>query len=245
MDTKKFNFLKKVLGLRNEVLIKTAKTKEGEKNFVQVVDGNFSYMVQSTQHEKVFDGTFGLKNVKAFLKVAEEFDSFEVGKHEIIIKDDTRKFTFRKLLPDTVTDFELPEVKSDGYVNIALTSDDIKEIKTGLKNNLSDYGSLIITSDNKLVLKIGISSPFTNIYEQVIKDIKREDDETEIIFNGKLADLTRLFDSFNIEEEDNKVNIALKPDQPLIVIERNSISNTKYFIALSVDDDDEDFEEDV
>ena len=119
----------------------------------------------------------------------------------------------------------------------------ITDIQTGLKNDLSDYASLKVDSKNKLILKIG-ELEYENTFELEIKEVERKDktDTSEIKFLTKLGYVNRLFDSLNIEEADNKVNLALKNDNMLILIEKNSLTNTKFFIAPVAGDDDEDGE---
>jgi len=242
---KDFNFLRKVQGLRDDILIKRikiqekGKKEEKEVNSVLVVDEYISYMVHSTQLTPVFTGEkFGLKNIKAFLKAVSTYGEMTEGENDILFSSAKKKITYKKLDESTIQPCKLPDIDTAGYTAIPFTKDEIKEIQEGLKNDLSDYTSFLITKDNKLMLKIGEMS-YDNIYEQEIKDVSRkETDKGEIKFLTKLTYLSRLFTTL---DDDSKVTIYMKAGSPMICLEKNDTTNTKTFIAPAVtDSDDED-----
>jgi hypothetical protein len=244
-----FGFLKKINGLKmkpEEFLIKRAKMTEKGKsgsveydvNTVIVVDEASSYMVQATQLKPMFtEEKFGMKNIKGFLKAVETYGEMEEQKGGIIFGSDKKKITYKKLDHTTIGIITWPVVDTAGYTSIALTFEEIKEIQSGLKNDLSDFASLRISPDNKLILKIGELS-YDNIYEQEIKDVIRKE-KNEIKFLTKLAYLTRLF---MMIDEGSKTTLFMKLGQPLIFSEKNSTTHTKTMIAPAIDDMDTDDE---
>jgi len=254
---KDFNFLKKVNGIRDEIIIKRSKVKEKSKgenkgneveydvNTVVVMDDVDSYMVQTTQLTPMFTGdNFGLKNIKAFLKAVSTYGEMEEHEDNIIFSTDKKKMTYRKLDAATITGVKsLPVIDTAGYVSIQLTKEEIKSVQEGLKNDLSDYASLRITPDNKLILKIGELS-YDNIYEQEVKEITRKDvkDKSEIKFLSKLNYLKRLFENV---DDDSKASLFLKAGSPLIFVEKSAQTHTKTFIAPAMDEEDSEDEEKV
>jgi hypothetical protein len=242
-----FNFLKKVNGLKDDILIKRIKMQEkGKKEkkevtTVLVVDDAMSYMVQATQLAPVFKGTsFGMKNIKGFLKAVTTYGEMEEHGENfgyLLFTSDKKRITYKKLDETTIQQVSLPIIDTTGYVSISLTQEEIKEIQDGLKNDLSDFASLIVGADNKLTLKIGELS-FDNIYEQEIKEVTRKDvkDKSEIKFLTKLAYLTRLF---TLVDEGSKTTLFLKACSPLIFVEKGSTTHTKTIIAPAVDAEDE------
>jgi hypothetical protein len=242
---KDFTFLKKICGLRDDILIKRVKVpekgkEEKEVSMVLVADEYFSYMVQATQLAPAFTGEkFGLKNIKAFLKAVTTYGEMEEKDNEIVFTSLKKKTTYRKLDESTIQPVKLPDLDTKGYISIPLTKEDIKEIQEGVKNDLSDYASMIITAENKLVMKIGEMS-YDNIYEQEIKEITRPEPTPEIKFLTKLTYLTRLF---MLIDEDSKVTLYLKAGSPLICIEKGTVANTKTFIAAVAGDDEEKIDE--
>ena len=236
-----FNFLKKIMGLRDDILIKRVKVQEKGKdtekevNSVLVADEYVSYMVHTTQLTPVFTGEkFGLKNIKAFLKAVVAYGEMQEGNLDITFTSNKKKITYKKLDESTIQPCKLPDVELKGYTPIHFTRDEIKEVQEGLKNDLSDYASLQVTSENKLMLKIGEMS-YDNIYEQEITDISRKE-KNEIKFLTKLTYLTRLFGTL---DDDSKFTIYMKAGSPLICLEKNDITNTKTFIAAVASDEDE------
>jgi len=248
-----FNFLKKVQGLKDDILIKRVKVQEkGKKEekevqTVLVVDDAMSYMVQATQLTPVFKGDkFGMKNTKGFLKAVKTYGEMEEHGDNfgyLLFSSNKKKIMYKKLDADTIQQVTLPVIDTTGYVSIPLTKEDITEIQAGIKNDLSDFASLIITPENKLILKIG-ELTFDNIYEQEIKEITRKDakDKSEIKFLTKLAYLTRLF---TLVDEDSKTTLFLKAASPLIFVEKGSTTNTKTIIAPAVDDEDSEKVDDI
>lgn len=248
-----FNFLKKVNGLKNDILIKRikmqekGKKEEKEVTTVLVVDDAMSYMVQATQLSPVFTGTsFGMKNIKGFLKAVAAYGEMEEHGDNygyLLFTSGKKKITYKKLDESTIQQVNLPVIDTSGYISIGLTKEEIKEIQSGLKNDLSDFASLIVSADNKLSLKIGELS-FENIYEQEIKEVTRKDtkDKTEIKFLTKLSYLSRLF---TLVDDDSKTTLFLKAGSPLIFIEKGSNTNTKTIIAPAVDDEDSEKVDDI
>lgn len=237
-----FNFLKKVIGLRDDILIKRVKVQEkGKKEekevtTVLVADEYISYMVQTTQLAPVFTGEkFGMKNIKGFLKAVTTYGEMEEHDNDITFTSAKKKITYKKLDESTIQPCKLPDVDTKGYTAIQLAKEEIKEIQEGLKNDLSDYASLAVTADNKLMMKIGEMS-YDNVFEQEIKDITRKE-KNEIKFLTKLSYLTRLFTTL---DEDSKVTLFMKAGgAPLICVEKGTTTNTKTFIAPVAGDDDE------
>ena len=233
---KEVNFLKKLVKWRDDVLVKRIKRsqkEEGEATSVLAADEYFSYMVQTTQLSPVFvEETFGLKNIEEFLKAVSTYGEMEERDNVIIFSSGKKKITYRKQDPATIQPVVLPEIDNKGYVPIPLAKEEIKEVLEGVKNKLSSYASLILTPQNKLMLKIGELS-YDNIFEQEIKDVIRKD-TTEIKFLTKLEYLDRLFSSL---DEDSKVTLFMKVGAPLICVEKGSLTNTKTFIASAIDED--------
>jgi len=239
-----FNFLRKVMGLRDDILIKRVKVQEkGKKEekevtTVIVADEYFSYMVHATQLTPVFTGEqFGLKNIKGFLKAVITYGKMTERDNDVVFSSAKKKITYRKLDESTIQPVKLPDLDTTGYTAIQFTKDEIKEVQDGLKNDLSDYASLAVTADNKLMLKIGEMS-YDNIYEQELKEITRKDpkDKSEIKFLTKLTYLTRLFTTL---DTDSKVTIFMKASSPLICLEKNEITNTKTYIAAVADSEED------
>lgn len=245
VEEKDFNFLKKVQGLRDEILIKKSKVKEkGAKEekevmSVTVVDESSVYMVQAVQFNSLFKKeSFGMKDIKAFLKSVTKYGEFEEQDLYLVFGDGKKKISYKKLDESTLQQTALPVIDTAGYISIPLEETHIKAIQEGLKNELSDYASLRITPENKLILKIGELS-YDNLYEEEIRDVTRKDpkDKTEIKFLTKLKQLGRLF---SLLDSDSKSTLFLKAGSPLIFIEKSETLHTKTFIAPVADDDDED-----
>ena len=243
---KNFTFLKKVQGLKEEILIKRVKItekgkEEKEVNVCLVADEYVSYLVQATQLAPVFVGEkFGLKNIKAFLKAVTTYGEMAEKDNEIVFSSDKKKTTYRKLDESTIQPCKLPEVDLKGYVAIQLLKEETKEIGDGLRENpLSDYASLSITAANKLMMQIG-EMTYDNLFVLEIKDIVRK--ETNAIkFLTKASYLTRLFGTL---DEDSKVTLFLKADSPLICVEKSEIINIRTYIApVSSGDDEEKIDE--
>jgi len=244
VEEKDFNFLKKVQGLRDEILIKKSKIKEkGAKEekevmSVTVVDESSVYMVQAVQFNSLFKKeSFGMKDIKAFLKSVTKYGEFEEQDLYLVFGDGKKKISYKKLDESTLQQTALPIIDTAGYIPIPLEEAHVKAIQEGLKNELSDYASLRITPENKLVLKIGELS-YDNLYEEEIRDVTRKDpkDKSEIKFLTKLKQLTRLF---SLLDSDSKSTLFLKAGSPLIFIEKSETLHTKTFIAPVADDDDE------
>jgi hypothetical protein len=242
---KDFNFLKKVQGLRDEILIKKSKIKEkGAKEEKEVmtttvVDESSVYMVQAVQFNSLFNKeSFGMKDIKAFLKSVTKYGEFEEQDLYLVFGDGKKKISYKKLDESTLQQTSLPVIDTAGYISIPLEDAHVKAIQEGLKNELSDYASLRITPENKLVLKIGELS-YDNLYEEEIKDVVRKDpkDKSEVKFLTKLKQLSRLF---SLLDSDSKSTLFLKTGSPLIFIEKSETLHTKTFIAPVADDDDED-----
>jgi hypothetical protein len=237
-----FNFIKKIVGLREDVLVKKVKLKDdkNEKNVSMVVVPNesYSYMVQVVQKDVIFDGDlFGIRDVKSFVKSTSEFTEMSESDNDLEFTSPNRKLVYRKVDAKAMTDFNLPAVDRTGYVTIPLNATEIKEIKDSLKNDLSDYASFVINTKNKLVLKIGLL-PTENYFQAEIKTVEREGKE-EIQFLSKLAHFKRFFDTLEAVAE-NKVVILLKNQSPFMGIEKNDILTAKTFIATTVEDEEND-----
>lgn len=242
---KEFNFLKKVVGLRDDILIKRTKVQEkGKKeekevNNILVADEYVSYMVNTTQLNPVFTGEkFGLKNIKAFLKAVNTYGEMQENDNNIVFSSPKKKITYKKLDESTIQPCKLPDIDLKGYVAIHLTQEEIKDVVEGLKNaDLSDYASLSATKENKLMMKIGEMS-YENIFEMEVKEFSRKegDQQGEIKFLTKTSYLSRLFTTL---DDDSKFTIYLKAGSPMICLEKNEITNTKTFIAQVAGDDEE------
>jgi hypothetical protein len=243
---KDFNFLKKVIGLRDDILIRRTKMQEkGKKDerevtTVLVADEYISYMVNTTQLTPAFTGEkFGMKNIKGFLKAVSTYGEMEERENDIVFSSAKKKITYKKLDESTIQPCKLPDVDTTGYVAIPFSRDEIKEVQEGLKNSdLSEYASLSITKDNNLMLKIGEMS-YENIYEQEVKTVSRKE-TNEIKFLTKTAYLTRLFGTL---DDDSKFTLYMKAGNPLIALEKNDITNTKTYIASVAGDDEENIDE--
>jgi len=243
MKDEKINFLKKVADVSDEVLIKkfTSADKKGvEKNSITVADKSLTYMIYSSQ-DKVFDDTFGMKNVKDFLRNFRSFDGFKEEKNNIIFKDKGKKVTFRKLDSRVVDDIPIPKINIEGYTYLVLTNGNIKKIIDGFKDykDLSDYASFSVDKDDTLTMKIG-EEDYENIFELEIANIKRKTHE-EVKFITNLDNLYKLFKSLDIHRDGNKVTMYIKPDNPMVIIENNDLTLTKYYVAPITPD--EEFED--
>ena len=245
---KDFTFLKKVNGLSEDILIKRVSIQEkGKKELkeatsVIAVDKGSAYMVQTTRNTPIFtEEKFGMKNIKGFLNAVTAYGEMEERPGDILFSSGKKKIIYKKLGHDTVLTVNLPAIDTTGYEAFSLNKEDIKEFQTGLKNELSDYASLIVSKGNKLILKIG-ELTYDNIYEQEIKDVTCKG-TTEIKFLTKLTCLKRLFETI---DDDSKMTLFLKAGNPLIFIEKGSTTNTKTIIAPAIDsemDDEENIDE--
>lgn len=237
-----FNFLKKVNGLKDEILVKKVKVQEKDKKeekevtSVIVVDDALSYMVHSTRLTPIFKNEkFGLKNIKGFLKAVTTYGEMEEHNDSITFTLGKKKITYKQLDFETIQDANLPVIDTKGYISIPLDKEEIKSLQEGIKNELSDYASLSITTGNKLIFKIGEMS-FENIYEQEVKDVTRKE-TTEVKFLSKLKYMKRLFENI---DEDSKTTLYLKPGgNPLIFVEKGKDTTTKTIIAQVIDTEDE------
>jgi hypothetical protein len=134
----------------------------------------------------------------------------------------------------TIQPCKLPDLDTAGYTPIQLGKEEIEEIQEGLKNDLSDYASLFLGADNKLIMKIGEMS-YDNLFEMEIKEITRKE-TTPIKFLTKLNYLNRLFTTL---DKESKVTLFLKAAAPLICVEKSANTHTKTFIASVADGSDE------
>lgn len=241
VEEKDFNFLKKVQGLKEDILIKRVKTKEKgskeekEVTSVLVIDDAMSYMVQSTQLTPVFTGEkFGMKNIKAFLKAVTTYGEMSEDENNILFTSGKKKITYRKLDESTIQQITLPAIDTTGYITIPLNAEEIKEIQAGMKNSdLSEYASFKVTTDNNLILQIGEMS-YENRFELSIKEIVRKEPTNEIKFLTKSSYLTKLFGGL---DADSKTTLYLKAGDPLIFIEKGTLTNVKTIIATALQED--------
>jgi len=126
-----------------------------------------------------------------------------------------------------MTKYPLPKIDSANYSVIALEKADIERILVGMKNTFSDYASFVV-DNGKLLFRIGFLD-YENIYEVEVKTVAPTAEK--ITFLSKLEYFERLFKSLDISEENNAVNLFIKPDAPLICLEKNDMTTTKYFVA--------------
>lgn len=242
MKDEKVSFLKKAAGISDEVLIKSftakEKSKEVEKNSVTVADPSLTFIVYSSQ-DKYFDDEFGLKNVNEFLKNYKNFDTVKESKNSIIFSDKEKKITFRKLDSDVVDEIPIPKIDVKGYTYISLTKTDIEKILDGYKENkdLSDYASFSIDKKDNLTMKIG-EEDYENIFELKVAKIKRTGD-AEIKFITDINNSHKLFKSLDNHRDGNKVTMYLKDNSsPMVIVESNPVTLTKYYIAsITIDED--------
>lgn len=238
-----FNFLKKVNGLKAEVLVKRVKVQEKDKKeekevtSVIAINDSMAYMVHSTQLTPVFTNEkFGLANIKGFLKAVTTYGEMEEQNDRIIFTSGKKKISYKQLDFETVQDVSLPVIDTKGYIPIPLTKEDITALQEGIKNDLSGYASLRITAENKLIFKIG-ELPDENFYEQEIKDVTRKE-KSEIKFLSTLKYMKRLFENI---DEDSKTTLYLKAGgSPLIFVEKGKNTTTKTIIAHALGNQDED-----
>jgi len=225
-----FNFLKKVVGLFEEVLVK----EKDEGSNIIVADEHSGYIVNSTQKKSPFskNGNFGLKNIKSFLKAVKDYGEIEETDMDLTFCTDKKKFTFKKLGQETVAEITPRPIDTKGYITIGLTKEELDEMKEGLKNNISNYVSLIVEG-KEFKFKIGGKISYENIYEQKIKELTRKETST-ITFLTSLSYMNRFL---NTLDEGSKVAILLKQGSPMIGLEANEFSTTKTFIGEATEDE--------
>jgi len=239
MNTDNINFLKKVSLISTDALIKkVAKTnKSGERNSVTVTDPSVSFIMYSSG-DRVFDDTFGIKNIGSFIKNYNTFDKLKETNGSLLFSDDTKRVTFRKYLPKMVMDVSTPDVDISNYTTILLSKGDIKSINSAFKDykDLSNYVSFIVDKTNDLTMKIG-ELDHENIFEMKLLKVQRSE-KTEIKFTSKIINIMKLFSSLDVDRDENKVQLYISDGDTLIVIEKNDLSLTKYYVSPLVDDAD-------
>jgi len=242
MNIKKFNLIRKaMITQKNELLIKTEKSKDKDgndvtQNVVKVADEAAGFIVHSIQNESVFKSDFGITNIKAFIKVLKEFDTFEEKQTEIVFKSDKKKIVFKKQMGDSIVDLKIPKYDLTDYDHFVITKEDVENIREALKNPLSETVTFSINKEDKLFFTIGGIESDENSFELEVKDlVRKERSGIESKFNLKFQYVKALFDVVDIDEEGNNMLMALTDgeDHPLIFVEKNPISTTKYYIACT------------
>jgi hypothetical protein len=234
---KNYTFLKKVVGLQDEIIIKTTTTQENGndvmKSSVCVSDEDHGFVVYSIQNGFAFSGSnFGIRNVKTFLKHIGSFKEIEETDNNVVFSDETQKITYRKLDSAMLTDYPIPTIDPKGYVSIPINKSDIENINKGLGNKFSDYARIIIDGD-KVIFKIG-ELAYENFYEVELKKLAKTEAH-KVVFLSKVDYFEKLFKYLSLDnnaiEGENTIALFIKNDCPLICVEKNNLTSTKFFIA--------------
>lgn len=228
-----FKFLEKISKISDQAIIKKIASNEKTINITTCSDESGSIIIQSVKLTPIFDldGEFRLTNIKHFLKAVDEYGEVQEDENYFTFATNKKKLIFRKTLDNensnVISDF-IKGVNLQDYITIHLSFNEIKNIREGLENKISDYVYFVL-ENGKLLLKIGAFS-HENLFEEEIIDVKTNEN---IKFLTKVKNFKELFDSL---DDDSEYTLCMKKESNCIIFaERNVDFFVKTFIAC-VDD---------